>query len=76
MPDGTEICTVSAEIGIDLVGDPVILHENGEERSGQQEYPAAASPNSGKGGVLQGNVHEIGGAVTGVRQQSQDDEEK
>jgi len=66
----------SADKGIDLVSNPVIFEKNGEERACQQEYPTAASPDSGKGRVLPGNVHEVGGAVTGVRQQSQDDEEK
>ncbi len=76
LPDGTGIFILSAEIGIDLVSDPVTLHENGDKRSCQQENPAAAFPNSGKGGVLHGDVHEIDGAVTGVRQQRQDDEQK
>jgi len=64
------------EIGIDLVSDPIIFQKNSEERPCQQEYPAAASPNGGKGGVLHGEVNEISGAVTNVCQQCQDEEEE
>lgn len=66
----------SPDEGIDLVNDPVIRQKNGEEGSQQPETPAPTLPRGAKGGVLHGNVHEIGGAVTGVRQQSQDEEEK
>ncbi len=73
---GTGGCAASADEGIDLVNDPIIRQKNGEECSQQPECPAPALPGCAEGGVLHGDADEIGGTVTGVRQQSQDDEEK
>jgi len=76
LPDGTGMFAALADEGIDLVHDPIVFKENGEERAHQPKCPAPAPPDSAEGGVLHGKVHEISGAVTGVRQQCQNDEEK
>ncbi len=73
---GAGSCAASADEGIDLVNNPIICEENGEKGSKHPECRAPTLPGGAKGGVLQGNVHEIGGAVAGVCQQSQNEEEK
>ena len=66
----------SANEGIDLVNDPVILEEKSEERSEQPEHPAPVPPGGPESGMLHWKVQEIGGAVADIRQQRHDEEEK
>ena len=60
--------------GIDFVGNPVIGHDEGQEGADDEEDDAGAFPESGEGGVLHGQVDEIGGAVEDVGDQTKEAE--
>ena len=63
----------SADKGIDLVGDPIIFENDCQEGSQQPESPAAAAPDRAESGALQGNVHEVSGAVAKIGEKRQSD---
>ena len=56
----------SVEVGVDLVGDPVICKEQGEKSSGQPEDPAVTLPGEAESRDLHGNIDKISGAVADV----------
>jgi len=60
--------------GIDFVGDPVIGHDEGQEGADDEEDDPGAFPESGEGGVLHGQVDEVGGAVEDVGDQTKEAE--
>jgi len=58
---------------IDFVGDPVIFNQYGEQRPGKQQDPAILAPPGER--ELERNIHEVCGAVTNIRQDSENDED-
>ncbi len=71
-PHAQRLASGSVDVGIDLVGDPVICDEQSEKSSDQPKDPAITFPGRAESGDLHGNIDKIGRAVTSVGHYSED----
>ncbi|HYK39116.1 MAG TPA: hypothetical protein VEU98_03785 [Candidatus Eremiobacteraceae bacterium] len=57
---------VSAEVGINFVGDPIIFEKEGEKHSGEPKCPTIGSPRCVYGGTRKRKIYDVSSGITDI----------